>query len=96
MYFGSNGKGGAGQSEEDAGFVRADPPQVSVCGRLWDKAMIAEASGDYNKLLAIYNNAATLLNIYYSAGLNNEGEHLIKYASQNFERNKTCSVLIPD
>ena len=50
------------------------------------KSMIAESSGDYRKLLTIFNHSGSLMNIFYSAGLMEEGEYLINYTNKYFSR----------
>ena len=50
------------------------------------KSMIAESSGDYSKLLTIFNNSGTLFNIYYTSGLIDEGKYLLDYANKYFSR----------
>ena len=50
------------------------------------KSMMAEASGDYSKLLTIFNSTSSLLALYEKADLHNEVMTLLNYSQKYFSR----------
>ena len=48
--------------------------------------MMAEASGDYSKLLTIFNSTSSLLALYEKADLHNEVMTLLNYSQKYFSR----------